>query len=646
MNGENDKRREFEGFSLDVEKKILWRSGEIVPLPPKAVEMLIVLIKNRGEVVSKNELLEAVWGETFVEESVLSNNVYLLRKTLNDLAGAKNLIQTVPRRGYRFGSKELEKDSEFVLEHHVFEQTLIEEIPAEKIEKTIESAQPLALPSAPKRFPARLVFAALTLVLLTGGFAFWYWNDRAETSIVKTQIESIAVLPLENLIGGGEEDKSLAIGLTDALIMQLGKSEKIVVRPLSSVMRIASKEPDAIAAGKTLTVDAVIVWSLQKTGNRLRITARLLRVADGKQLWNEVFEENENDIFKIQDAVSNRAANSLTANLKSREIQKISERGTDNNQAYEAYLRGRYHWNKRDFEGFSKAQSFFEQAATLDAKFAEAQAGLADVHLGFYDYGYKKAEDSIPLALNAVNNALKLNPTLADAYSTVGSIEFLHNKNWLKTEENFKKAIELAPNDPTPHLRYGWMLSVTGKFEEGLRELKTAEKLDPTSRIGQTNIAYNLLVSKRLAEAEAKLIEIVRLEPDFSLPYWYLGTLYFEQGKRQESLDQYLKAFEIDEGDSELVSRIKKLRASENETKLLKTWRETLEKRYTEKYFPPTNVALVAALEKNREKTLFWLKEAEKVKDPWLLQIVYDGEYRFLQNDAEFQSILNKINFQ
>lgn len=637
-------RHTFEGFDLDAEKKILWRDGEIVPLPPKAVEMLIVLLKNRGEVVTKDELLGEVWGETFVEESVLTNNVYLLRKMLKDKAGVENLIQTVPRRGYRFGTKVENDNGECVLEHHVFEQTLIEEIPVEKIEPANEISEPRALPPSPKKFPAKILLAAFA-VFLIGGFAFWYWNKSAENFAGK-KIESIAVLPLENPRGTDEADKSLAVGMTDALIMQLGRSEKIVVRPLSSVLKIAEEEFDPLAAGKKMAVDAIIVWNLQKSGNRWRVTARLLRVADGKQIWNEVFEEDERDIFKIQDAVSNKAATSLIANLSNREIQFMQSRSTADSRAYEAYLRGRYHWNKRNFEGFTKAQDFFEQAVTIDPKFAEAHAGLADVHLGFYDYGYKKSDESIPPALNAVHNALKLDSSLSDAYSTLGSIEFLYEKNWAKTQENFKKAIELAPNNATTRMRYGWLLSVVGKFEEGLSELKRAENLDPTSRIGQTNIAYNLLVSRRFDEAEAQLNEIVRTNSDFSLPHWYLGTLYFEQGKRRESLEQYFRAFEIDEGGSQIVSRIKELRKTEDEGKILKIWREELEKRYAEKYFPPTNISLVAALEKNRDKTLFWLKEAEKIKDPWLLQIIYDGEYRFLQNDAEFQSILNKISFR
>lgn len=636
-------------FQLDTNLEQLFARDERVKIAPKVYECLVLLVKSEGRIVSKDEFFEKVWAETFVEDSSLSYTISQLRKLLAEYDADTNYIETVPRRGFRFQAEVAKifpqplvlKDKEVFLEREQVEEIWIEEIEdsSENLSK-IPNENIKQLPPAKKSNSTKFFIAtfAIALIFLTVG-AVWYFQTKKSTD---DSVKSIAVLPLNSLDENGG-DKSLSIGLTDALITQLGKSEKLLVRPLNSVLSVAKDDTDAISVGKKLQVETVLEWSSQKIENRLRITARLLQVSDGKQLWSETFEENEADIFKIQDAVSIRAANSLIANLTKREAEILHARNTENNEAYEAYLRGRFHWSRRDFEGFTKAQGLFEQAVTLDPKFADAHAGLADVHLGFYDYGYKKADETIPKALNAVNRSLQLNPNNSDAYSTLASIEFLHNKNWSATEENFKRSIELAPNNPTTRLRYGWMMSVIGKFEEGLKELEIAEKLDPVSRIGQTNIAYNFLVSKRFDEAEAKLNDVIKTNSDFSLPHWYLGTLYFEQGKRQESLEQYFKAFELDEGKSELTSKIKELRQKKSETEVLKVWREALEKRYAENYFPPTNIALIAALAKNREKTLYWLKESEKVKDPWLLQIVYDGEYRFLADDAEFQNILSRL---
>lgn len=643
---ENNELYHFGSFRLDADAGQLFAGDESVRIAPKVLGCLTLLVQNGHRIVSKEEFFEKVWAGTFVEDSSLSYAISQLRKTLAEHDPQTTYIETVPRRGFRFqvpvtritSESLVVQDGRAVLERERVEEVWIEEIDDSAVR--IDKAG-LLLP-AKKRISKGAYFAllAIPLVLLTIA-AVWFARTReAESGSVK----SIAVLPLRSL--DKNADRSLTIGLTDALITQLGKSGRLLVRPLNSVLSLAEDDTDVISAGKKLQVDAVLDWSSQKIENRLRITARLMQVSDGKQLWSETFEENESDIFKIQDAVSIRAANSLISNLTTRETELIHSRNTTNSEAYEAYLRGRFHWGRRDLDGFTKAQAFFEQAVILDPKFADAHAGLADVHLGFYDYGYKKANETIPKALAAVNRSLLLNSNNPDAYSTLASIEFLYNRNWKATEENFKRAIELAPNNPTTRLRYGWMMSVVGKFDEGLKELEIAEKLDPVSRIGQTNIAYNYLVSKRLDDAEAKLKEVIRIHSDFSLPYWYLGTLYFEQGRRRESLEQYFKAFELDEGKTELTRRIRELRETNSEADVLKVWREELEKRYAEKYFPPTNIALVAALAKDRERTLYWLKESDKVRDPWLLQVKYDGEYRFLSGDKEFDEIMSSLRFE
>lgn len=634
-------------FTLDTDSERLLAGTETVKLAPKVYQCLVLLVESEGKLVSKDEFFAKVWPETFVEESSLTYSISQLRKVLAEYDADTKYVETVPRRGFRFPAevKKLAKQNLAVRDGRIFlEREQIEEVWIEEIDDSDTGIVPIEnnrlLPPANRLSRnAYLALAVIVLIVLSIGAYQLLRTDNPENGRVK----SIAVLPLKSL--DENSDRSLSLGLTDALITQLGKSERLLVRPLNSIVSVADADSDPVSIGKQMQVDAVLEWSSQKVGVRLRITARLLQVSDGKQLWSETFEENESDIFKIQDAVSIRAANSLVANLTTREAELIHARNTNNNDAYEAYLRGRFHWGRRDLEGFTKAQAFFEQAVILDPKFADAHSGLADVHLGFYDYGYKKADETIPKALAAVNRSLLLNSSNPDAYSTLASIEFLHNRNWRATEANFRKSIELAPNNPTTRLRYGWMMSVVGKFEEGLKELEIAEKLDPVSRIGQTNIAYNYLVSKQFDRAEAKLNEVIKIHPDFSLPYWYLGTLYFEQGKRRESLEQYFKAFELEEGKSELTNRVRELRETRSETEALRVWREGLEKRYAEKYFPPTNIALVAALAKDREKTLYWLKESERVKDPWLLQIKYDGEYRFLSGDKEFDEMMNALRF-
>ncbi len=308
---------EFGIFLLDTNLEQLFAGDEAVKIAPKVYDCLVLLVKSEGKLINKDQFFEKVWADTFVEDSSLSYTISQLRKTLGEYDPDTTYIETVPRRGFRFQS-EVTKitsqnlatiDGRVLLEREQIEEVWIEEIEESEKDSNQNTKQ---LSPAQNNKSKKIFFLAATLFLfiLTIGAA-WYFQAKLPVDI---SVKSVAVLPL-NELDGNNGDKSLSIGLTDALIMQLGKSERLRVRPLSSVVSVTKEGSDAIYIGKRLQVDAVLEWSSQKIEDRLRITARLLQVSDGKQLWSETFEENESDIFKIQDAVSIRAANSLIANL-------------------------------------------------------------------------------------------------------------------------------------------------------------------------------------------------------------------------------------------------------------------------------------------------------------------------------------------
>ncbi|MBK9162433.1 MAG: winged helix-turn-helix domain-containing protein [Acidobacteria bacterium] len=639
----------FAGFSLDTASGLLTHLNETVKLAPKVHQLLVYLIENRDRIVSKNEIFEEVWQDTFVEDNALSYTISKLRKSLAAYEPETTFIETVSRRGFRFVADIQEAETalmerkplDLIVEKQTVEETWIEEV-AEDRPAELSVRPPLALPAAGRESINRLLAIGIIVVIAFGTIgAVWVMTRGSKPP----PIRSVAVIPLED-ISDAEIDRSLLLGMTYALISQLGRSSDLVIRPLSSTIAASTADPDPLAIGRKLGVDTVVEWNLQTVEDRFRVNARLINVADGRQLWNESFDYTEADLFKVQDTVSELTARALVANLSVAESNRLHDRPTENNEAYQAYLRGRYHWNQRTLEGFNTARGFFEQAITLDPKFAEAHNGLADVHLGYYDYGYKPARESIPFALASVNQAMQLDPTQSEAYSTRASIEFLYNRDWKATEADFKRAIELAPNDPTPKLRFGWMLSVMGRTDEGLGQLLAAEKLDPTSNIGQANIAYNLMVSGKLSEAETRLQQLKTNAPNFSLANWYLATVYFMQNRREESLEEYFAAFSIDEGNSEQIDKVRAIMANSSRADALRQWREDLEKRYAKSYFPPSNIALVAALAKDRDQTIKWLLEAERVRDPWLLQVLHDPEYRFLKNDPEFEQLLASIKLE
>lgn len=629
---------EFGQFRLDLASGVLSHCGKSVKLAPKVYQALTLLVQNSHRVVSKEEFFTELWPDTFVEDNALSYTISQLRKTLAEHEEG-TLIETIPKRGFRFvGNLKSEKALETVGRGYIERET-IEELWIEEIDDHPLEGKQLALGNVERhRRSSTLMIASVCLLAAICVAAGWYVYRTPQAN----KAHSVAVLPVEDISKDGI-DRSLLLGMTYALILQLGRSDDLVIRPLNSTLSAMGTGVEPLEVGKKLGVDSIIEWNLQLVDGRYRVNAQLIRVSDGRQLWKESIDHSESDIFKVQDAFADLISRSLIANLSDVESRRLHMRPTENNDAYQAYLRGRFHWNQRTLDGFTKAQGLFEQAIALDPKFAQAFAGLADVHLGFYDYGIKRATDSIPNALTAVEQALLLDPELAEAYSTRASIEFLHNRNWTATEAAFRRAIELSPNDPTPRLRYGWMLSVVGKTPEALEQLTIAEKLDPTSAIVQTNLAYCLMVSGRLAEAEERLLWVKRNAANFSVPRWYLGTIYFLNGRKDESLEEYLSAFAIDDGNSVQADKVRILIAKGSREVAFRTWREDLETRYAKQYFPPTNIALVAALAKDRKQTIRWLEEADRLRDPWLLQIVHDPEYSFLKGDPQFDAILRSL---
>ena len=646
-NGKSLTKRElyiFSGFSLDVSSGLLTHSGAVVRLAPRVYQVLAYLVANRERIVSKDEIFTAVWQDTFVEDNALSYTISQLRKTLAAYDPGTVFVETVPRRGFRFVA-EVEAAETAITRANQFAEVVIERrtVSEEWIEESDEAGAILdpgrafpARTSHPRRKPLSITLFVLLAVFVAG--AGWYFTRPQPLKEQRT----IAVMPLKDL-SGANVDNSLTLGLTDALIRQLGRAEGLVVRPLGSTLTAAEGVSDPLGVGRKLEVDAIVDWKLQPSNDENRISAQLLNVADGKQLWEQSFVFSGNDLFSIQDTVADLTARALIAHVSADQFARLYEKMTTNSEAYQAYLRGRYHWSRRNLEGFQKALAYFEQAVTIDPRFAEAHAGLADVHLGMYDYGYEPAKDSIPEARAAIEKALALKPMLSEAYSTRASIAFLHDRDFPSTEADFVRAIELSPRDATPRLRYGWMLTVVGRTADGLAQLRKAEEIDPTSRIGQVNIAYNLMVSGNLDGAEAVLLNVIKTAPDFSLPHWYLGTIYFLRNDVDASMNEYFKAFAIDEGSSELVDAVRaKFERGEREAGL-REWRQALEDRYSQKYFPPSNIALVAAFAKDRENTLKWLRESLKVRDPWILQILHDPEYRFLKGDPEYDALLLEL---
>jgi TolB-like protein/Tfp pilus assembly protein PilF len=362
---------------------------------------------------------------------------------------------------------------------------------------------------------------------------------RRENSVVtvKPAFNSIAVLPFKTI---GEGDEHLGLGVADALITRLSRVRRIGVRPISAVHRFTALGQDPIAAGRALGVDAVLDGRVQRADRRIRVTVELISVKDGRVLWTETLDEHSDDIFKLQDVIAARVVGSLPAALTSEERALVAKRHTTNPEAYEAYLKGRFFWNKRTQEGFTKAVDHFRQAVRLDPGYAQAYAGLADC--------YVLGADPLPLKEHTrrlketAGRALELDETLAEAHASlayyVGAVEW----NWEEAEKGFQRAIELNPGYATAHHWYAYHLAAMGRLEEAVAEIERSRVLDPLSLIINTDVGHILYFARRFDEAIDQYRRVLDMDANFAVAHLRLSEAYLAKGMYAEAVAEYNEA--------------------------------------------------------------------------------------------------------
>ncbi len=541
---------EFGPFVLDTAERRLLRDGQTVPLSRKAFETLVALVERSGRLVGKDELMRAVWPDHFVEEANLNHHVWALRKALGDGASGARYIETVPRHGYRFaaGVRELTDEGErLVVEKHTLTRviTLEEERPdAPDPEALRLPGQKLLAARSGRRAKWRWAASGGLLVLLGAGvLAAFYWPRTREKAVATAASNaaprSIAVLPLKTIGAGGDEREYLGLGLSDALIARLGNTRRLIVRPTSAVRKYADPQQDPLAAGREQGVDAVLDGTVQQDGDRIRVIVRLMRVGDGASLWAGQFDERLTDIFAVQDSISRQVVEGLSLTLSDEERERLVLRENRNVEAYEAYMKGRYFWNKRNPEGYRKAIEYFQRAVEIDPTYARAYAGLGDAY-GFSGGDLVSQAEALARQKAATRRALELDETLGEAHASLGLISMNSDWDWPAAEREFRRAIELNPNYATAHQWYGEFLAYMGRFDEAIAEVRRAHELDPLSLIISTDVAKVYALARRYDEAVAQYQRALEMDPGFAEAHGLLAMTYSVTG-RHEAAERELR---------------------------------------------------------------------------------------------------------
>lgn len=633
MSDKNNTLVRFGKFRLDAEKKILWHDGEVINLPLKEIELLCVLTES-DELVTKDEILTRVWQDSFVEESNLSSHVYRLRKMFAKFGESEDIIQTVPKRGYRFKGEVVHTSNfpDLIIERHSISQTLIEEIET-SIEPELKRLPP------PSKINYWWMAVLVGLILVAGVFGYYFYN-RTQPE----EIKSIAVLPLKSF-DNKMIDENLGLRMADSIITKLGKIESVSVRPTSSIAKFLQSSETTVEIGKELIVDAILEGLIQRENNQLRVTVQLVSVKNGKQIWSEQFDGEADKLLDLQSKISGKLLTELNLRLTKEQETKFAQRPTNNSDAYEQYLKGRYFWQKRKLESLKSAVSAFEKAISLDPDFADAYVGLADSYYLLFDYSYDTSPKNVELAKKYLAKALEINPNLAEAHATQGYIQTTYEWNWKKAEESFLKAIELSPNLTNAHHRYGMLLIKFRRFAEAEKQLQIAKSLDPTSPSINTNLGVAIFFAKRFDEAENQFNQALQLDSNFNAPIWYFARLRWAKGEKKDFLLNYAKAIrqEGDDATAKILERdLNSLGEKESLQNLSREW---------QKQIGPTgindhDIAILEALQGNKDSTLDWLEKSVAARHPWATWINAEPEFDFVRDEPKFKALLNKMNLQ
>lgn len=548
MNRQSLHYYEFGPFRLNVTERLLQKRDEVVPLTPKLIDTLVVLVQNTGHVMTKEGLMQSLWPDSFVEESSLTQNISLLRKALAENGSGQQYIETIPKRGYRFVAEVRDvngAETELVLQERLSTEILIEEEQFIEAESSSASQTRGALLTPLKGYSKARVAIVLGVVLTLAAAGFAFFRNRLMSND-QPSARNIAVLPFRT-IGSQSDNDLLGLGMADALILKLSALDSPVVLPTSTVWKYTTREKDALLIGRDLGVDAVLDGTVQRDGDRVRVTVQMIRLSDGKVTWSDKFDEPYRDIFTLQDSISQRLATAMASNVPEARKGRMTRHSTDNTEAYNAYLTGLFLWNKRGKENLTRAIGYLEQAIEKDPNFARAHALLADCYFLSADGGLRivPSDKALMLGNQEAARALELDNEIAEAHTVKAGL-LLFDRDTAGARREFSRALELNPRDPIAHVRYGYFLFADADMKGALSHMDQAVALDPVSPTAHVSRGYVLIMSRDYDGAITAFERARDLQPELVLIRFNLIEAYLHKQMFSQALAELEQLKEAD----------------------------------------------------------------------------------------------------
>jgi TolB-like protein/DNA-binding winged helix-turn-helix (wHTH) protein/Flp pilus assembly protein TadD len=627
---QDNKLYEFGPYRLDAQKRLLQRDGETIPVTPKALEILVVLVDRCGEVVSKDELMESVWPDSYVEESNLTQNVFLLRKALGESAQDRNYIVTVPGKGYRFvGEVQPIPNGNGVAQPP----------PAATLSSV---AVPAGQPSAPRTW--LWLSAAVLLLIVSAAYAGWRFL-RARYASQQRRIV-LAVLPFENLTGDAAQDY-LTDGLTEEMITQLGRfdPQRLGVIARTSVMHYKGSHQQLERIARELSVDYVLEGSLRRDADKVRITAQLIQVSDQTHLWARQYDRELTSLLALQAEIAQEVADEIQLTLGEPKRVSLTHQASLSPKTYEAYdlyLKGQYYWNKRTHQSLLQAIEYFQQAALKDPNYAPAYAGMANSYALLGGYTLVPQAEFMAKARAAALRALEIDESLPEAHTALALIVQNYDWDWQTAEKEYRRAIELNPNYATGHHWYAEHLAFLGQFDEALRESERARQLDPLSLIIATDNAAILYFCRQYDKSIDKFRTVLEMEPTFPRARIVIDP-YVEKGLFADAL-----AFIEDDrrrlGDEPWTwSALAYVYGRSGQQAPAQRALEKLEELNRRQPVDPSAILWAHVGMRNKDQAFVWLEKAYSQHSNALVTLKVEPAYEPLRSDARFQDLMRRV---
>jgi TolB-like protein/DNA-binding winged helix-turn-helix (wHTH) protein/Tfp pilus assembly protein PilF len=625
----------FGAYEVSLQSGEMRKSGLRVKVQQLPMKLLEILLERPGEVITREELRSRVWPNETIGDFDQALNIAIgkLRNALGDSAENPRFIETVPKRGYRFIAEVTTTDvvpqpAESAIEN--LAETDLKATPDPSIEDA-EASVPGRRRFMSRYFPFGV---RLTAVLVLAALAAWFFLSRAHPPI-----RSLAVLPLENLSGDASQEY-FADGMTDELITDLAQISALRVISRTSVMAYKGARKPLPEIARELNVDAVVEGTVQRSGDRVRITAQLIQAPDDKHLWAESYEGNLHDSLALQEKVASAIAARIKIELTPREQAGLKTARVVSPEALEAYLRGRFFWNKRTADGLTKAVGYFNDALEKDPSYAQAYAGLADSYalLGDWEYGVLPPGEAYPKAKAAAMKALELDDTLGEAHTSLAFSLDVFDWDWSGAEGEYSRAIGLSPGYATAHQWYAWHLTETGRNDEAIAEMRKAEDLDPLSLIISADTAEILLIAHQNDKAIDQSQKTIDMDPNFALAHYELGQALVQKHSYNEAIAEFQRAIELSRGSIPCTSNLAYAYAQSNRRDEALKILNDLKARPTRN---PSEIALMYVGLDDKDQAMRWLEMAydEHFNPSILLRPAFDP----LRSDPRFQNLVRRI---